>query len=331
VTDALDGSIADAIERADLDELTRTVDRLCDARDWDGLVTLRDRCRAALERGRQVWPVASHAEYRLALEAPASHAALVLEPDTGHMAPGPLAEVAASTHSWAELAPHVQEGPIAALAAHERVVRGEVIERSVPYDDVLGVPLTLHPWEPEYAVARYRAEGGEFDAPGIAPRGRPLAPTARDATPHRDPSTEAALLDVVTGWTRTSEGHARAVGVEGDAAAAIAALDVADARAARLDCSEAIAWLAWAGAGGGRHGRRRGAAAGRDAAWAASAALAGHPYGEIVDADRLGVEVGALGWFWWSAPDAVTGHVLRLAVEDPKTGCAWALDAVDGG
>jgi hypothetical protein len=106
---------------------------------------------------------------------------------------------------------------------------------------------------------------------------------------------------------------------------------VADARAARLDPGEAIAWLAWAGAGGGRHGRRRGAAAGRDAAWAASAAVAGHPYGEIVDPDELGAEVGELEWFWWSAPDAVTGHVLRIAVADPARGVAWALDAVDPG
>ena len=58
------------VELGDLDELVRQVDRLGDAEDWDGLVDLRDRCRRALERGRQLWPAASLAEYRLALDAP---------------------------------------------------------------------------------------------------------------------------------------------------------------------------------------------------------------------------------------------------------------------
>ena len=58
----------------DLDELVRQVDRRTDAHDWDGLVRLRDRCRAAVERGLQLWPAASLAEYRLALRAPAAWA-----------------------------------------------------------------------------------------------------------------------------------------------------------------------------------------------------------------------------------------------------------------
>ena len=41
--------------QGDVDELVRQVDRLCDAADWDGLVELRMRCRAALEaHGRGV-------------------------------------------------------------------------------------------------------------------------------------------------------------------------------------------------------------------------------------------------------------------------------------
>ena len=67
----------------DIDELTRHVDRLCSARDWDELLQLRDICVAALQRGKQLWSVAAHAEYRLALEAPAPWAAQMLVPGTG--------------------------------------------------------------------------------------------------------------------------------------------------------------------------------------------------------------------------------------------------------
>jgi len=86
------------VDLGDLDELVRQVDRLADAGDWSGLVDLRDRCRRALERGRQLWPAASLADYRLSLDAPGRWAASVLVPDAGRFALGPLSEVAASTH-----------------------------------------------------------------------------------------------------------------------------------------------------------------------------------------------------------------------------------------
>jgi hypothetical protein len=103
--------IRDAIEGNDLDELLRIVDALVATREWDQLVELRDRARLALERGRQLWPAASHAEYRLALDAPARYAAAVLVEEAARFAIGPVAEVAASTHTWSELAPHVARGP----------------------------------------------------------------------------------------------------------------------------------------------------------------------------------------------------------------------------
>ena len=112
--------ITDAIEGNDLDELLRIVDALCDTREWDALVNLRDRARLALERGRQLWPAASHAEYRLALEAPDEYAAEMLVEGAGHFALGPIAEVAASTHTWAGLAPHAR----AARSPHSRRTNG---------------------------------------------------------------------------------------------------------------------------------------------------------------------------------------------------------------
>jgi hypothetical protein len=83
------------VDLGDLDELVRQVDRLADGDDWHGLLDLRDRCRRALERGRQLWPAASLAEYRLALDAPGKWAAAMLVPDAGRFALGPLSEVAA--------------------------------------------------------------------------------------------------------------------------------------------------------------------------------------------------------------------------------------------
>ncbi len=59
--------ITTAIDAGDLDELIRIIDTLCDAGEWDRLVEVRDRSQRALERGRQLWPAASRAEYLLAL------------------------------------------------------------------------------------------------------------------------------------------------------------------------------------------------------------------------------------------------------------------------
>ena len=111
-------TLARLVDEGDVDELVRLVDRLSGARDWDGLVELRDRCRWALERGRQLWPIASLAEYRLALDAPAEWAGPVVAEGAGRFALGPLAEVAASTHTWAELRDHLPPGPMAAVTAH---------------------------------------------------------------------------------------------------------------------------------------------------------------------------------------------------------------------
>ena len=55
---------------------------------------------------------------------------------------GPLTEVAAQHHTWAELSPVLDRGPRAAFVAHERVLRGEV-DRPTPTDlpAVLELPL----------------------------------------------------------------------------------------------------------------------------------------------------------------------------------------------
>ena len=319
---------AELVELGDLDELTRHIGRLCAAGDWDGLVDLRDRCRRALERGKQLWPAAAHAEYRLALEAPARWAGAVLVPGAGRFAPGPLTEVAASTHTWDELAPCVAPGPLAALTAHECVLRGEDLTGDDRVDpQVLELPLVLQPWEPAYPLATYEAERAEFPAVPSA-----AVPAVEGTTPAEivdDPEACRALVELVTAWTTESEGRAEAVAVAGDARGALGALGRDRARLAVVPPGHALGAMAWAAASGGGHGRRRGMAPGRFSAWWTVVALAGRLDEWPLPAEEVGEAAADLRWYHWDPGAADTGWALRVAVEDPDEGLAWALSATD--
>jgi hypothetical protein len=315
-TDATDGVLDKLIAGNDLDELVREVDRRVAADDWAGLVRLRDRCRAALERGLQLWPAASLAEYRLALRAPAPWAAGALAEGAGRFALGPLTEVAASTHTWDELAPHLPDGPLAGVVAHERIVRGDDLrDAGVPFADVFDLPLALEPWEPRWPLATYRDDSVNEprpDLPALLPVPVPAAAKRID-----DADVESALLAVVTHWTSQSNGQAEVVSADGNAWDALSVLGARAARAGELDLAAGLAQIAWAGSSGGAHGRRRGAAAGRDLAWSIATALGG-------------VDLAAeLQWFAWDDGHDDTGWHLRLAIEDSARGKAWAIRARD--
>src|SRR5438067_4080600 len=262
------------VDLGDLDELVRQVDRLADAGDWDELVDLRDRCRRALERGRQLWPVASLAEYRLALDAPGKWAASMLVPDAGRFALGPLSEVAASTHAWSELAPHAPPTPQASIAAQERVVRGEDLTGDDRVDSrVVELPLLLQPWEPRYPGAEYKATEANFGHPPEVTGWQAYEAEPADAVDDAD--AQRALLDLATVWVTESNGRAEAIAVDGTVPGALAALGARRGRLAEVDLAHALAAMAWTGASGGAHGRRRGMAAGRFSAWWALTALTG--------------------------------------------------------
>lgn len=62
-------SLDELIQRADLDGLVRHVDDTCSSRDWDHLLRIRDDAHNAVKTGRQLWPIATLANYRLALWA----------------------------------------------------------------------------------------------------------------------------------------------------------------------------------------------------------------------------------------------------------------------
>jgi hypothetical protein len=252
----------------------------------------------------------------------------VLVEGGGRFAPGPLPEVAASTHEWADLAPHAPYGPPAALAAHERVVRGEDLTGvALPGPPVLDLPPRLAAWEPEYFLAHYRSDGVDLPGP-TSPPFEPVDPPGRPPGGEQDGATDA-LVDAVRAWTDGSEGRAEAVAVPGNALDAIAALGHDRIRIGELTPTDALRALAWAGASGGAHARRPGAAAGRFAAWWAGAALTGLLDQWPVDPDVLGDRLAALRWYAWDSGGAATGWQLHLAIEDSAARRAWAVAAVD--
>jgi hypothetical protein len=318
-------SIAEAVDSGDLDRVIRLVDGLCSSRDWDAIVETRDRCRFVIERGLQMWPAAEYAEYRLALEAPPRYAGAVVVEDAGRFSLGPLWEVAASTHAWDELADHIPPGPARTLAAHERVLRGEALDGDGRIDgELLDLPLTLLPWEPVYEVAEYLASEARFPAPSL-PRLQ-----ARELEPADEASVDEAaeaLLSLAAPWAEGSNGTVRAAAVDGTAWSAIAALGHRRVLTAEVGPGHAMSLMAWAGASGGAFGRRRGSPMGRFAAWWAAAATAGVEWPP--DPDTLGESISRLRWVAWEPVGVKPGWSASLAVEDPSTGRAWALLALD--
>ena len=322
-----DPAVFEAIEAADMNSLLRIVDVYAGERRWDDLIEIADLAEEAVERGKQLWPIAAHIDYRIALEAPGERAAETLESELGRFTLGPLSEVAASTHRWADLAPHIESPIAAAYVAQERVIRGEDL-RSDPraHPEVLELPLVLEGWEPTYPPATYRSNVVEVAEPWT-PKTTLRSVDPEPAEELDEPELIAALVDLVHPWTAESNGAARAAVVEGSALGAISALAFDTIRIGELGPDEAIQRMAWAAASGGAHGRRRGAALGRSLAWHTAAQLADVEW--PVEGAELGRSIARLKWFRWDEGAAEEGWVLRIAVEDPDNGWSAALAATD--
>ena len=313
------------IESSDLDELVRFIDGLASVRDWDGIVKTRDLCVEAVERGKQVWAPADFAEYRLARDAPAPYAAAVAGDGKGRYGLGPLWEVAASTHTWGDLEPDLDVSTTRALAAHERVIRGEDL-RGIEIDRrVLDLPLVLQSWEPAYPVALYRADRADF--PVERPPDMEWVDLGDAGLEMPDEGPADAFMELVRPWWEDSSGHAEALQGEGTAYAAIRALGPHRARVTEVSLDTALAAMVWAGASGGAYGRRRGTPVGRSGAWWVLAQLLGFD-DTPEDPDEL-AEAGDLNWFLWDPGDRTGGWSLNVAVEDPGDGVSWTLGAVD--
>lgn len=321
---------ASLVEIGDPNGLTDRIDSLCLDEFWDLVVDLRDRCRAALARGKQLWPAAAYAEYRMALDAPPELAASVLDSQAERFVLGPFAEIIASTHTFVDLTPFLHASPSSGIVAHERVLRGERLGDVAwlgPYADVLGVPLWLEDWEPEYPLADYAPSRARFPSP--APDAAMIAAVGTVANRVNDPETIRALMDIVRVWCAESNGHVEVVSIEGSASDAVATLGCRSHRIGRVTPQTALALIAWAGGNGGAHGRRRGMAAGRQCAWWALTHLAG--LGEELDVQpfELGRAAEELEWFVWDDGSPATGWSLRMAMADPIENLAWAINASD--
>lgn len=340
-TDRLDA----LIHRADLDELVRHVERTVAARDWGHLVATRDAARAAVATGRQLWPIATLANYRLALRAPAAMAALALDDSARTFMPGPVSEILAGAHSWRDLEAHLPHGHDRSLVAYERALRGDP-DADVGETGALEIPLVPVRWEPAYIVATYDEDGVHAPSPrppaaaantdlhGDRPTGRPAqASTSVGGAAIADGATTDAITDafrqLVDAWTASSNGRADVAVVDGPGRSAVAELGVTAARLTPLDTAEAMSWLAWAGASGGAHGRRRGAATGRFGAWWLLAVIAGLDAEWPPSASELGEVLDQMSYWWWDTGEPVTGWQLRLVIEDHDEGISCALLAVD--
>ena len=275
----------------------------------------RDRCRAAVATGRQLWPVATLAEYRLALVAPPEWAAPMIAEDAGLFTIGPLTEVIAQHHTWAELRRccrrrrRRRRRPRAGAAR-----RTASSTRSVAQlPDVLDLPYELAAWEPAYPLATYSDDGVDAPAPPAADRTgratRRLAPRSSSST--TTPSSSPSASSSRRGRPR-SNGRAEVACVEGTADDAVARARPSTLDGRPLTLADALAWLAWAGASGGAHGRRRGAALGRFGALWVLAALLDLTDDWPVPLDQLGDRAESLRWSWWE-PASPTDRLAAAA------------------
>ncbi len=326
-----DERLAALIHSVELDGLVRLIDDRCSDSDWSGLLRLRDRCLAATrETGRQLWPAATLAEYRLALLAPPEWAATVLDGEAGRFTLGPLSEVAAVRHTWRQLAPHLASVPISLFVAHERSIRGEQIDAATLEDlpPVLDIPAAIQPWEPNYPLSTYTEEGAEHPDPTTSGVLESVTAT-QHGTLVDDDATELAVRQLVEAWTAASTGRAEIACVEGTGLDALGALGVRSARLVEIPASEALAHLAWAGASGAAQGRRRGMAIGRFSMWWLLGALGDLHYEWPPTNDEIDELLANLRWYRWDAHEPEGGWRLQLLIEDSAERLAWAINATD--
>jgi hypothetical protein len=317
----------DLINRADLDGLVRLIDDYCETRSWHELLGLRDACKAAVANGRQVWPASTLAEYRLALLATAEIAVKVVDEEAGRFTMGPLTEVIAQNHQWSELSEFLQPSPTATYIAHECGIRGQSVDGKL--FPALESPCTLLPIETNYALAEYHDNEAKFPTPAIPEMGNAIAIPESSATVIHDHDASAAIHQLADAWTTQSNGELRISCVEGSVLDALGALNVQEARLSLLTSGEALAWLTWAGASGGAHGRRRGNALGRDAAWWTIAALTEKTFHWPLNNIDLAASVNSLQWFWWDVNEPTTGWQLQLCIHHADRNRSWAISVHD--
>lgn len=309
------------------DGLVRYVDSCCSLHDWTELLRVRDKCRLANDSGRQMWPIATLANYRLALHAPTEFAVKALDETNTNFLFGPLSEVIAQHHSWDELKGHLSDIHIADVVAHECGIRGAEISYT-PTLQMFDIPHTLQRWEPRYSPPVYRDSGVQHDPPEFNIEMRPLE-TATQVNVVEDREATNALRAVIEPWISSSNGRAEIRGAEGGVSEALASIGVVRARGHQLSPTDAISLITWAGSSGGAHGRRRGLASGRYSMWWCMAALAGLSDYWPLKPDEIGDITSEFTWWQWDSYEPSSGWRLQIAAEDPTDGITWIINAVD--
>lgn len=325
----MSSNLDELITRADLDGLIRLIDATCAHRDWPHLHEISNACRAAVHSGRQLWPAATLADYRLALQAPAAWATKVLRSEASRFSLGPLTEVIAQNHSWHELVDHLPHEPQSTFVAYECALRGQIITEADALFPALEIPIQCAQWEPTYQLAQYTENEATFPSPplpdtSIAQR---FATTAGRQCDEQKISQAAHQL--VEAWTTQSNGRCETVSSSGDALCALGALGIRSANLRHITSDIAMAWMAWAGSSGGAHGRRRGAATGRFSAWWMLAALDRSLESWPISTLQAGEIAARWTWLWWDANEPETGWQLQLAGHNAQTNQSWAISARD--
>ncbi len=319
-----------AINTSDHAELLRWIDRFDTAGSFDALIDLVIACNGAVERGHQLGGVAAHAAYRIALHGPLDAFVEVMDETDDRFTPGPFAEVLAYTHPYQTLSEELPLGALRLSALAESALRTPHEIAAVAMDEMYELPTTLLSWEPEYALAEY------YDTEGIFP---PYSPTGtlpalqvpqrsqEQATRRTPDQVSYALSDVVAHWSSGSTGRTEHLTIHGTAIGALGELGIRRGQLQPISLADAMGLMAWAGASGAANGRRRGAAAGRFAAWSVLAELAGVEWPP--DPALLEAQLHGIGWYTFDAGAPVLGWQFRFAIEDPANGIAWVISADD--
>lgn len=326
----------DLVTRADLDGLVRLIDATCASRDWTHLLEIRAAARQAVQTGRQLWPAATLAEYRLALHAPAEIATQVLRQEASRFTLGPLTEVIAQHHTWDQLAEFLPHEPQSTYVAYECALRGNSIANASDLFPALEIPLQCSSWEPQYQLAVYADNEATFAAPTLPHTSVAMncdIPDGDAVTASRidNEFVERSAHQLVEAWTAQSNGRCTAALASGAIASALGALVDLQTKSVNLrtlSSQDALRWLAWAGASGGAYGRRRGAATGRFGAWWMLSALGDALRSWPLTADQAGSIAAQWSWSWWDYEPA-SGWQLQLVAHNTKTNMSWAINAHD--
>jgi hypothetical protein len=323
------------IHRVDLDELVRYVDNICASGDFEHLIDVRDRTRSAVNTGRQLWPIATLANYRMALYAPSQVAVRALDDSARTFMPGPLSEILAVHHTWHDLEPLLAPGPDRSLFAYERALRGDNV--TTDETSALDIPVTPRAWEPQYPVAIYDDDGPTCDPP-VLPSSTVRPHQRSDAHNNHnnadlvidDDDTDIAVRELFSSWTTESNGRVAVSIVEGSIHDSLHVHGIGDAITTPLTTQQAMSHLAWAGASGGAHGTRRGMATGRFGAWWLCATIA-----DVIDEwpmhdDESQRAIQELEWCHFERGNtSQNGWVVHLAVHDPSNDVSVCIEASD--